>query len=66
MGGACSANGEVRNVYKILVGKAGGKRPLWRLKRRWEDNIKIDFWKTGLGDLIRFIWMRAETSGGLL
>jgi hypothetical protein len=31
--------GEKRNAYKILVGKAEGKRQLGRLSRRWEDNI---------------------------
>ena len=31
-----------RNAYSVLVGKPEGKRPLWRLKRRWEDNIKMD------------------------
>jgi hypothetical protein len=33
--------GEMRNTYKILVGKAQGKRPLRRPRRRFEDNIKI-------------------------
>jgi hypothetical protein len=32
----------VRNVYKILVGKPEGKRPLGRLKCRWEDNTRMD------------------------
>jgi hypothetical protein len=40
MGGACSTHAELRNAYKILVGKPEGKRPLERL--RWEDNIKVD------------------------
>jgi len=31
-----------RNVYRVLVGKPEGKRPLGRLRRRWEDNIKMD------------------------
>ena len=31
-----------RGVYRVLVGKPKGKRPLGRLKRRWEDNIKMD------------------------
>ena len=31
-----------RNVYRVLVGKPEGRRPLGRPKRRWEDNIKID------------------------
>jgi len=33
---------EMRNAYNILVGKPEGKRPLGRLKRTWEDNIRID------------------------
>jgi hypothetical protein len=37
--------GEMRNAYKILVGKSEGKRPLGGPGRRWEDNIKIDFWE---------------------
>jgi hypothetical protein len=31
-----------RGVYRILVGKPEGKRPLARSRRRWEDNIKMD------------------------
>jgi hypothetical protein len=34
--------GEKRNAYRILVGKAEGKRPLGRPRRRWVDNIKMD------------------------
>jgi hypothetical protein len=34
--------GEKRKAYRILVGKPGGKGPLARPGRRWEDNIKID------------------------
>jgi hypothetical protein len=30
-------------VHRVLVGKSEGKRPLGRPRRRWEDNIKIDF-----------------------
>jgi len=37
--------GERRGVNRILVGKPEGKRPLGRPRRRWEDNIKIDFRK---------------------
>jgi hypothetical protein len=33
--------GETRNVYRILVGKSEGKRPLGRPRRRWVDNIKM-------------------------
>jgi hypothetical protein len=33
---------EKRNVYRLLVGKPEGKRPLGRQRRRWIDNIKMD------------------------
>ena len=36
-----------RNAYRILVGKPEGKRPLGRLRRRWEDNIKMDLREVG-------------------
>jgi hypothetical protein len=42
MGRAFSKNGTKRNVYRILVGKREGKRPLGRLRRRWVDNIKMN------------------------
>ena len=42
MGWACSAyGGESRGVYRVLVGKPEGKRPLGRPRRRWEDNINL-------------------------
>jgi len=34
--------GERRGVYRVLVGKPEGKRPLGRPRRRWEDDIKMD------------------------
>jgi hypothetical protein len=34
--------GEGRGVYRVLVGRSEGKRPLGRPRRRWEDNIKMD------------------------
>jgi hypothetical protein len=34
--------GDKRNAYRILLGKPEGKRPLGRLRRRWEDNIRMD------------------------
>jgi hypothetical protein len=37
MSRACSTNGEKRNVYRILVRKPEGKRPLGRPRRRWVD-----------------------------
>jgi len=42
MDGESSTHGEMRNVYKILVGKPEGKRPLGRPRGRWEDNTGTD------------------------
>jgi hypothetical protein len=41
--------GERRNVYRVLVGKPEGKRPLGRPRRRWEDGIKMDLREIGCG-----------------
>ena len=41
--------GEGRGVYRVLVGKPEGKRPLGRPRRRWEDNIRMDVQEVGLG-----------------
>jgi hypothetical protein len=41
--------GEKRNVYRLLVGKPEGKRPLGRPRRRWTDNIKMDLLEIELG-----------------
>jgi hypothetical protein len=39
--------GEMRNVYKILVGNPEGMRPVGRPRRRWDDNIRMDIRKIG-------------------
>jgi hypothetical protein len=41
--------GEGRGVYRGLVGKPEGKRPLGRPRCRWEDNIKMDLQEVGCG-----------------
>jgi len=41
--------GEERRVYRVLVGKPEGKRPLGRPRRRWVDNIKMDLQEVGCG-----------------
>jgi hypothetical protein len=51
MGGACSTNGEKRNVYRLLVGKPEGKRLLGRPRRRWVDNIGMDLGEVGWRDV---------------
>jgi hypothetical protein len=38
-------------VYRVLVGKPEGKRPLGRPRRRWEDNIKMDLQDVGCGGM---------------
>ena len=43
MGGTCSAYGREERRIQVLIGKPEGHRPLGRLRRRWEDIIKIDF-----------------------
>jgi hypothetical protein len=40
---------ERRGVSRVLVGKPEGKRPMGRPKRRWEENIKMDFQEVGYG-----------------
>jgi len=41
--------GERRGLYRVLVGKPEGKRPLGRLRRRWENTIKMDIQEVGCG-----------------
>ena len=61
--------GQRRGVYRVLVGKPEGKRPLGRPRRRWEDNIKMDLKEVGGGcgdwmelaqdrDMCRHLWVR--------
>jgi hypothetical protein len=47
MGGTCSAYGERRGVYRVLVVKPGGKRPLGTSRHRWADNIKTNLQEVG-------------------
>jgi hypothetical protein len=51
MGGACSSDGEGKGVYRVLVRKPEGKRPLGRPRRRWEGNIKADLQEVGCGSM---------------
>jgi len=41
-----------RDVYRVLVGNSGGKRPLGRPRCRWEDNIKMDLQEVGCGGMV--------------
>jgi hypothetical protein len=57
---------EERKVYKVSVGKPEGKRPLGRLRRRWEDGVGMDLREIGLGVWIGFDCLRTGTGCGLL
>jgi hypothetical protein len=61
MGGVCSANGEMRNMYKNYVEKPEWKRHLGRVRRRWEIILK-----RYLGKKIGFMWLKLGIGGGLL
>jgi hypothetical protein len=43
--------GEETNMFKVLVGKPEGKRPLGRPRRRWEGGIRMDLRETGWGSV---------------
>jgi hypothetical protein len=58
--------GEGRNVCRVLVGKAEGKRPVESPRRRWEDGIKLDLREIGLGLWSGFTGLKIGTVGGLL
>jgi hypothetical protein len=47
VGEAYRAHGEMRNPYKVLVGKPDEKGPFGRQRRRWEDNIKMYVFEIG-------------------
>jgi len=64
--GRVACLGEGTAVYRVLVGKPQGKRPLGRSRRRWEDNIKLDLQEVGCGVWTESIWHRIRTVGGHL
>ena len=53
-------------MYRVLVGKPEGKRPLGRPRRRWEDNIRMDLQEVGVGYWTGLGWLRIGTGGGRL
>jgi hypothetical protein len=58
--------GEKRGVYRLLVGKPEGKRPLGRSRRKWEDNINMEF---RMWDVVAWTgssWIRIGAGGGHL
>jgi hypothetical protein len=61
--GHVSSMGESSGIYRVLVGKPEGKRPLGRPRLRWADNIKMDLQGAGWGECTGFIWLRIGTCG---
>jgi hypothetical protein len=59
VGMACSTYGETRGACRILVGKTKGKTS----RRRFEDNIKMNFQEVGWRSWIGLIWLGIGTSG---
>jgi hypothetical protein len=57
---------EGRGEYRVLVGKPGGKRPLGRPRRRWEDNIKMTLQEWDVWIWTTLSWLRTGTGGGHL
>ena len=47
--GQVARMGEERRVYRVLVGKPEGRRPLGSPRRRWVDNIRMDLQEVGCG-----------------
>jgi len=58
--------GERRGVHRVVVGKPEGKRPLGKPRRRWEDNIKMDFQEWDMRVWTGSSWLRIGTGGGHL
>jgi hypothetical protein len=58
--------GEGRGVYRVLIGRPEGKRPLGRPRRRWEDNIKLNLREIRIDGRTGFTWLRIGSNGGLL
>jgi hypothetical protein len=57
--------GKERNMYRVLVGKPEGKKPLRRPRRRWEDGIRMDLREIDWGSVewIQFAQYRGPVSG---
>jgi len=64
MGRVCSAYGERKGIYKVLLGKPEGKRPHGRPRCRWEDDIRWIFRKWNLGVWTGSSWLSIGTSSG--
>jgi len=50
--GQVTIMGDGRGMYRVLVGKPEGKRPIGRPRHRWADNIKMDLHEVGCGGMV--------------
>jgi hypothetical protein len=57
---------ERKDVYRILVGRPEGKRPLGRPRRRWRITLRWNFERQGSMGRTGFGWLRIGSNGGLL
>jgi hypothetical protein len=57
--GHVACMGEERGVYRVLVGRPEGKRPLAKPRHRWEDNVKMDLREIGI-DGAYWIWLAQD------
>jgi hypothetical protein len=64
--GHVARTGEGIGVYRVLVGKPEGKRPMGRPRRRWEDNIKMYLQEVGRVVVTGWNWLWIGTGGGHL
>jgi hypothetical protein len=58
--------GKGRDVFRVLIGRPEGKRPLGRPRRRWEDNIKLDLREIGIDGANWIRLTQDRVNGGLL
>jgi len=66
MGWACGAYGEGGGMYRVLVRKPEGERPLGRPRRKWEDNIKMNLQEVKFRGMDGSSWLWIGTGGGQL
>ena len=66
IGRACSMYWERRGIYRVLVGKPEGKRPLGRPRLRWEDSLKMDLQESGYGGMDSIELVQDRDGGGHL
>jgi hypothetical protein len=58
--------GRSRGAYSVLVEKPEGRRQIEKHRHRWEDNIKLNLKRHGMGAWTGLLWLRIQTGGWLL